>query len=620
MKNIKKILILSASALAGLGLASCGPEVSSSNVTSSEESSTVVVTTTKLSIVDEGIPYVEVNAVVDFEQYIVCKMSDGSTGTAYTLTCASDKVTINGHKVTATEVGDYTITVTSGDKTIRAGLTVKTKEGLEVINFLKPLAANPQNYTIDTYDLDKTQQLVYGGSTYIHNPSYVAIFDKTNIGSVDDKGEPNSTILAQLSNGNAYWGSFDSTGKPVFAPGSASYGDYYITGDLVLDGADFVSTFDEKGEESLSASATFTQSLLNYGMSQLPERYGYSYSTTDLLGFADTNGDDVNDTMLLLTNVKQGEQEGYWTIAGLHSIGSTNMKALDDAIVDDAYLPAAITAPEVATAFDNIRTTSNFSTLSMWPSDQNGDPLAEADITDKSAYATMIFGNKKTYSQIVTSTAEGLDVVYGFMGVDADNKPVLNQEGGMALFNRDGASYQAITTKNKDTGALSTTTKAVEGVTDVWTLAKATALTARAITTTGINSTEFTDKTAAEGVVTLTGKMGDNDGTTVTNILAQQILDQCIAVAFSAEGSTTNVGLGTYLTDAVEFNGGNKHALTVYSEYSAISVTTATNMVFITGTIYLPIGGDATDNYIGFGYMVNGVGATNFDFSKYVAA
>ena len=66
------------------------------------------------------------------------------------------------------------------------------------------------------------------------------------------------------------------------------------------------------------------------------------------------------------------------------------------------------------------------------------------------------------------------------------------------------------------------------------------------------------------------------------------------------------------MVEAVDFTGGDKHALTLYSTYNEFTVDTATNEVLVDVLAYLPVG---TEDYISMKFTVSDVGTTTNDFT-----
>jgi hypothetical protein len=623
MKNVKKLLILSSSLLLTIGLASCGQgdtPTSSSVVDESSASSVPTINPSKFTK-EKAVPSLLVNTATDFDDYIKLKMSDGTFSTDFAITCTSSDVTIAGHTVTATTPGTYNLVFTANANatvSIRLEIDVRSADGMAIIDFLAPLAETPQNYTIQEINISSAGEVSYANTSYIHNENYIAVFDEDNPGAVDKDGDPDSTILAQLNDGKAYWGNFDSTGKPVFDAGSVSYGNYFITEDLTIDGSSFVSTFDDEGNESLTADASFTKAYLNFGKSALYDKYGYDYGSTQFLGFMQDEEKNNVGLIIACQCINQTTQKaGYVAIDVISAIGTTKVTSLETAITDDSYVPAAITAPEVVTAFDAINTAGNYTTsIGIFPSDDDGNILATADVDDTYAYKQM-FGMSEALLVTNNVTSEGIAVsmLNGTLAANADTGKIgitkVAVAGEMALFNNGGKSYGAsLSAADLEAGktALDAGSATVlEKVTDVFTTYSA--YTNKAVNADAINNTEWTGTSANtdKNLVAYVGKAGDNNGTTRGNELFEALFNQ-LPITFGSDP------FGTYMTKAVEFTSGDKHALSLYCEYSQIVVNTSTNAVSMSVLLYFPVGAD--NGYAVATFSVGKIGTTTYDFAS----
>lgn len=558
-------------------------------------------------------PIFEVGTEIDLDEYITVVHTDKSESKDYKVTCTDEKLTINGHTISSDTFGTYKLVVTSGSKTIKVSVDIRSSYNISIINYLAQLENHSQNYTLlDCHADSTTGKLTYRYS-YLHNEKYVAIFNEDNPGqtatSDDGTVSADSTILATLSDGNAYWGVFNTAGKPVYDAGKASFSDYYITGELSVDASSAtgtIETADDGSEyESVSAPASFTQSLLNYGYSALPDKEGYGYGVT-YLDAVDSNKDGTVDGVQYTTTITaSGKVLGY-TFGILTAIGTSTNAAIEASTKDVSYVPAAITAPEVVTAFSNINamaTKNQTLTITLNPADSTGkvvDLTATGVDTSTYAYYSMI-GITGELSSVSTITADGVlnTLVEKDPGnADADKKVTTSVS---AYFNRDGKGY------NYSDG----TTSALTDVTDVFTIAGVNALTTAPVTAEAINSTEFTSSSSKDGVAHFAGKVGDNDGKTVANKFFEQLFN-ALPIAFA------KTAFGTYLAQATEFNAGDKHALTLYSDYLDIAVNTTSNEISMSVLLYMPIG--KANPYILATYAVSGLGTTVNDFSSYVVA
>jgi hypothetical protein len=289
----------------------------------------------------------------------------------------------------------------------------------------------------------------------------------------------------------------------------------------------------------------------------------------------------------------------------INNIGTTKVDSLETAIKDDSYVPAAVIATEVTNDFAAVKSGKNATAEIVFsPADENGN------VVDISAYTADQLGAngfnamfQSTYpiSSKVTMTEDGLLATLtekDTAGVASENK--------LAYFNRDGAGYGYSSTDGK--------TEALSGISDVLADSRINVWTPIAVTEAAVNSTDWLKRTEDEtaGTVSFTGSVGDNTGSDVTNTLFAQLFDQF--GWFTIGGSR----IGSYLAAPVDFSSG-KHALTLYSEYSDVTVNATTKDLSITALIYLPFS-DIDDNYVLATYTISNVGTTVNDFSSYVVA
>ncbi len=618
-KKIKLITVLSAAALV-TGLVSCGEVVNSSSAEASSSSETPVsssVAKVAIRIQHDAIDYVVVNEEVDLDTYITIKYDDNSTDKNYNVTCTSENVSIEGHKVKAAAHGEYVLTISAGTVKARITLSVVSEEHKELIDFLAPLSETPGNYTLTQWDINDNNRLEYG-QTYVHNENYIAIYDENDPGAVYGSdtayaGEPTSTLLAKLSDGHAYWGSFEGTKddyKPVFEPGYANWSGYYITGDLNLDATDVSYETTEAGEEYILMGNSFEETLLNYGMSTFPDNYGYSYAGAEYGGLYDTDGDDEGDMALFTCYVSNGTQTGYWTIVGIQDIGTSSIDIMETAIESDSYLPTKIQAPEISTAFSALATGKNYTvTTELTSVDSSGNAL-KLDDYSSDALANITGCTHVTIT--TTFTENGVISTYTGLPVEENEEtgkylPAEEEEllGTIAFWDDGTNTY--LSSLNND-GKMSAKEVGAENKT-VYESGLISAMTADNVTLEDANGTIWASKKTSGTTVTYAGQCGDNDETDVTNSLFGKIFDMNgYGFSIIAQGA----GLGTNLVTPVEFTGGDKHALTLYSNYEYFTVNTATNEISVDALVYLPIG---LQDYIDMKFSVSNVGTTTNDFN-----
>lgn len=644
----KLLLIMSASAL-GMGLVSCngGIEASSSSDSTSSETSSSSKAANR--IMHDEIPYTVVGDEIDLDNYVTIRYEDGTTDKDYSVSCTNKNVEILKHKVLASKAGNYTLVITAGSLTTKMDFYVVSEEHKEFIDFLEPLDENPQNYEIMMWTSSSSGTgLKYDGTTYVHNPNYVAIYDETDPGAVYPStskyaGEPTSAVFAKLSDGHAYLGYTKGTAANPdveFEAGYITYGMYYITGDLILDATDFadatISIPQTSGQnyeyDCLLSSASFEESLMSYGMSITEGSLSSNdlgYYGASFEGMVDLDGDDVNDSALLglwLTYVDDaGEtQVGLYSFITISEIGSAQRDFLENAIVDSSYVPATATATEVTTVFDAIATAKNYTlTTELFSCDSTGEEVAAGStILPESS------GNMKGYASDVLLLHTGSTHVKvtstftdkGIIATCEQNSVTTSTDGwvvgaDLALSGKyatwDDGTDTYTATYDSEKKAMGAATKQVAGKT-AYESGLLDDLFIGTIGESDVNNTYWVSKETEENVVSLTGQVGDNTGTEVTNTLFKKL--------FNMNGFDlilNKYSVGDYLTDSEEFSGGDYHALSCYTNYDTFTLNTSTNEVNIFCISYWPMG--LTNGYVGMKITISNVGTTTNDFTAFTA-
>lgn len=618
-KNKTKLVTVLSAITLGMALVSCD---------GTEESSSEEVTISRIS--NPGLPYLVVAEELDLDQYISVKYSDESEDHDYTVTCDDDAVIFDKHIVICDEPGQYQLDIKSGSRQIRAELTVVTEDHGELIDLFEPLADTPDNYVAGLYSY--TSSGISYIRSYYHTENYVAIFDEDDPTATyeDDDGvtQPNSTLVAKLNDGHAYWGYVGGTKKepkPVFKPGYAMYDAYYITGDLNVDASDF--TYQKSTKMNLS-STTFEENLMSYacGLSEASlsgtytdstgaeVEYQYSYAGAYLYGLYDFDSDKTNDTALFacMVNDDLDGGSGIYCMVSISFIGNANVSWMDAALNDSSYVPEKIKAPEISTAFAAIAASKNYTMKTeMYSADSSGKALPiGTDISNDCL--TNISGSTKlevttTYTEKgVISKVEGNSFEKSgdiYVGTET-----LTTRGEFAYWDDGKDTYTA--SYDSDKKGFGTATKSVEGKT-VYESGRLTGMTVDTITEQVANETIWTSKTVDEtkSTVTFEGQAGDNDKSEVTNTL--------FGILFNLNGfglvslTTGDEKFGDFMTEAQQFTGGTYHALTCYSDYSSVVVNTTTNEVSISTLLYVPVG---LSNYIVANITFSDIGTTANSF------
>ncbi len=567
-----------------------------------------------ISSTDKTLSYVAVNEEVDLDEYfqVVMDDADSSITHKYTVFCDDEKVTIDGHKVKASEVGEYELKLAVNDKDKYITLSVKSAYNMKLINFFAKFEeSDGKNYRLDIgeYD-DDNGEWTYGNETIIHNPNYVAAFDAEDVGAVDKDGESESFIIANLSDGNGYFGYFDADEKPVFQNGKVSMDNYYIGGSLILDGGSFTSVIDDvSGKEILIGGATEVRKLLNYGVSSFPDRSGYTENSFYVLDLVDEDGDGETDALYARLTVDGPGTDGTiytdqeWCSVKISEVGSCTWDSLEVAIKNDSYVPAKISSPEIAVAFKSIIEQANYTTtMKIYACDENGDALDIGDISDTSAMYYFL-GTKSAIKEenTITSATDIETVAYlddelvssAAYWKDEDGKYYMGTYSA-ATTDKDGKEVPEEITKTEDAKGKS--------------LSLFKTYMADNVDLDTIDDVDWSQKLTEGDYVFYAGNVGDNVGGVQTNGFFAGLFDQM---------SCLN-GIGTYLTKdgGVSYTDGSTGSLTFAATYSLVSVNTSTNEIVVNALVGLPFS-DIDQPYIMFEYAVSEIGTTTNDFSSY---
>lgn len=597
-KKSKLLLIVSAAAM-GLAATSCENGPAGSGEENSSQNSAISAAT---RISHDELPYITIGDVLDLDQYITIKYEDNSSDHKFSVTCTNSAVSIDGHSVIATEAGTYNLLIKAGSLQAKISLQVVTEEHMGLINFLAPLNDNPQNFTIDLFASDYLR-------SYIHTENYVGIYDIYNPTKKveDDKGnetdEYDSTLLAKLADGHAYWGHIEGTAKnpvPVFDPGYASWNNYYITQSLSLDATDFEVTDLGGSEPALVSSSSFEDSFMSVGLS-IPEssikKNGWSWAGMAFMGLQDNNTDGVDDGALFMALINETKDDGTTELGAfcyvqIRNIGTTDVDFLRNTTSDASYVPAIPKADEITTVFDQINQGKNYTvTLEMYSADDKGNPLTTPAANDGTV---MITG--ASYTKTVTTVTEaGIRSVLERKTVEETNGKVTVSElakAGELAYWTDGTNCYT-SSLGKD-GNMSAKEQVQEG-TDVLSIENVKPWTAQNVTENEINNTIWTKKTANGTKVTMKGQCGDND----TNLLF-------VALFNMSPFSQIGTALG---------NNDKYGSLISMSNYDEVTVDTATKDVTVFVNAYLPFS-DVDNKNMGLKLTISNVGTTTNDFSS----
>ena len=630
-KFATKLMLMSTAALAMLG--SCVPPSDSSTNGNDGSASTSAADKDPSKIKREKeIPFLQENIFLNLDNFITIEYSDGSTDKNFELSTNAKSITIDGHKVKGSEVGTFYITVTAGGLVTKLDVTVLSNDQIKMEAFLEPLLDDPQNFTIDVHYEDDNGQDQRLWKT-LHNARYTVIYDPDDLYAVDENGNPDNFILAKLSDGNGYQGSYtegaNHTPVPTFEPGILSQYDwYYVTMPIELDAAD--STYISlDGDDILLMSPTFAESLMWASGLSHPKSNGVElpYYGAAFAGFQDINIDGNPDIATFDIIVGDDTDNAVWCTLILEAIGSSELPWMNAAIADASYIPAKITSNEITTAFLAANTAGNFTlTLEAYAYDDDGNKIVPAEADVAGGAVANLFGScdaviteKYTSTGIYTEykrkelsqTAQGYSQAADYSLYDIS-----------AVWNDSGAAYSTRLADNADqTAKVLPARTAIAGTTDVFTLNEVKQMAANNVTAAACDAVNWTSKKTNGTKTIFTGDVGDDDRTTKGNLLFEQLLNMFGGPTYSVLNNVIGGGkgnLGTMWTEPQEFNGGDYHALSLYSKYTSFSVDSATNEIEITLSMYAPLGFD--EGYFGMKMTLSDIGTTTFDFSTLAAA
>ena len=617
-KLATKLMLLSTAALVMLG--SCEkPSDPGADSTETSESGEVKSPT---KIKHKDIPYLQENIFCNLDSYVDIEYSDGSLDKTYDVKTNSKNVTIEGHRVKSSEVGVFYVTITAGGLTTKLDLTVLSNDQMKIMTFVEPLQNDPRNFTVDLYAENEQGQLERFRQV-LHNSKYSVVYDPDDPFAVTEEGEPNSWVLAKLADGNGYSGHIEKDAnnnpKAVFEPGIlSSYDYYYVVMDMTLDAAD--STYISlEGEDVLLMGSSFAESLMwsvgipsayNSAGGKIPF-FGAVYMGYDEIGVPNGNPDVMTFDILV------GDESNYgvYCTIELSNIGTSELSWMNAAVADASYVPEKIVPTEIPAAFQAINAAGNFTlTLEAWSVDVEGKITdkyvpSERDIAGDAA--ANFFG---TCDAVITEKYTSSGIYTEFKG-----KKIEKSDGGLAqaadysifdisaVWNEGGASYSA--RLDQETGALPAR-EAISGVTDVFQMAEIKTMAANNITAAGANQTNWTSKKTEGTKVTFAGDMGDNQGTSQTNLLAFQLF----GLLGGANYGVLKDWAGTWTKAEDGWGDGEKHAYSRAADYRAFIVDTSTNEVEVDCLMYAPFN-DIDNNYFMMKFTFSDIGTTSFDFS-----
>ncbi len=576
-----------------------------------------------ISATEKTLSYAEINKAVNLDDYYQVVMDDENSTIRheFTITCEDESVKIDGHNVTGTKLGDYQLKLAVNDKEKYIDFSVRSAYNIELIKFFdKFQESDGKNYRIDLGEYDEgTKEWEYGNYTILHNQDYVVIFDADDPGAVDEDGYANSTILATLIDGNAYWGSFDEKGMPVFENGKTRLDKYYIGGSMILDGSSFTSiTDDVTKEEMLVGGKKQVQTFLSYGMSSFPENNGYTSNGFYVLGLTDEDKDGTNDTLYARITVDGPSaddkttitKDQEWCTVKISEVGSCTWSSVEAAIKDEKYVPKKLDSSEIVTAFEKLAEGNNYTTtITVEPLDNDEETITDPTKVDDTSAIALLTGYKAAFTE--------KNYVVDANNIAADAYLAGERFASIASWKDGDKSYfgQYIAGETESEDKISK----VED-TDGKYLNVMKSYTVSSVDTSTIADVDWTKKVPDGSTVTFAGAIGDDADGEKTNGFFEGLFNQVFALSVTLSNGKT-YPFGTYLTmdGTVEYSDGSTCSYTASSSYDSVKVDTSTNEITIDATIYLP-SQSLTQNYVHCSYTISDIGSTSYDFSTFKAA
>lgn len=561
-----KVLALSGLALCAMVLAGCGqtntPAASStaasSNAAASSAASSSVndVAATTLSIT--GVPAVSVEGdVIDLEKYVTV----APQGVSWTVKADTDNIVVDGHKITCTDPGDWSASVTAGSnkKVRKAKGTIVSSEVKAIRDFIADADLNYSSTFIKTGTtptvLNKT----------IHTTKYV--------GEYPDGGTTGDGYIA-LSDNNVYEYSIAAgvvTAKSGVASTYADFHDaFYPTMALPIAAADIIDEVDAEGINT--GNAVILPAVDSYSVSNMKKicfTLGYSlYYDNASAPFSNITklvlSFDADKQVLTLTPYTASGATAY--AYTLSDIGTTKVQALDDYSASGA-IPAPAYITEAKTVLDAVPSKKNYS-------------------ISAAAYWT----NYSTHKYVAATTAIG-STTLGAIAPEAAVSGVVDTNG--AYFEdetndtTENGTSPVVTSYQKKTGdtsgkfykVVSDTTKGTDGtitvtadkytatateVTDIFASANASGLSLGTLTTTMTENARYSE----------TGTTTSGDTYYVLDYVQDKgALEDAILEAFPLNGNLVKVMADNTWTDGYA-------GLAQYFTYEM--VVTSTSVDFLT--------------------------------------
>lgn len=548
---------------------------------------------------------------INLDDFVTVTHENGATSDEYTVDSSSSKLTFDGHKVTSSEVGLFTLTFEAGDYTKTAQITFVKNSKEDLVSFLEPLKTNPYNYTV-SLSYNSTD---YG--TYHHTKDYVIGKSKT-ISNQD-------SIVARLSDGKGYFGTVN-----IGEVNSVSFQNGYINIDnfIYLQGLEFdadtefsYTTINKR--QYLYADKTVENKFLSAAQISLS---GAGYTATGLL----FNGIENGNAYFTALATYNGASYQLFNIV-LSNVGTAGADWIQTIVDDKNSVPAPIDSSEIVDTFKAIDEAKNYTiTTEIFDCDENGQqvtkPTSNVDllytIFGTTYYKStvsfddngMIASNKlikekeeddysddESESTDTSSSSEESGSSESDSSEDELKTVEVNQS--LAYWDDDAEVWQSASV---DGGETWTTPYNYGTKSDVYETDLLNNYRLSSIKDQYITDTNWISKANDGSVYTFTGYVGDSDGKVANNLLFRELIDLSRYPIYSTDSNS--IELGDYLCASnwyIDTEGITKYSWSYISEYKSFIVDTSSKTVDVLA--YINMG---SSDYIACHVTINNVGTT----------
>lgn len=441
--NKKALLVTVLASSLFLSLGSCSKNI----VTSRPTSSTTGAVATKISVA--ALPDVMLKGdVLDLDQYVTVLPA----GVSWTLENPTSNISVDGHKITLNNYGDFKVTVSAGsNKKLRSvnGNIISSK----VKAIRDYLSTATYNYTTTLEKDDGTVVM-----KIVHNANYFVYYTKEDDTSIAAEG-----LLLLDKDSNIYRFTIGTDGSVSILPGILNgvsrWHDYYGAFSMPIVGTQIIDEVkDGTPTEKIVMPAT---AFDEYNMNNLTTM-AYVFSLMDTIDGSENGTDDITNAnnVYSLTNLvldlsgegdsrkltmesygKDGAATGYrYTISNIGDVSSNEKVAT---AAQTGAIPPEALLTEIKDRVDSIKTNKNFTIegKSKWLKIDGSDTLS-------SALKDQLEGQQATYNL----KAEVSDTTYHAYDLNKVDKTNDKKYAETVYQLHNGAYYKVVgdTTANTD--------------------------------------------------------------------------------------------------------------------------------------------------------------------------